>query len=240
LDSALPAWFTAGYLLAAYLFGSIPTAYLFARWLKGVDLRQYGSANVGANNAGAVIGLWAMGLVGVIDMAKAALPAWFALHGLEQGYPLAVSAGLCALAGHNWSIFIGFYGGRGVGTIMGTLLVVFPWGALILLAALFIGWRLHSTAGSTVGLLLLPIASLLLDMPLAVTLGSLGMILITAAKRLEANRAPLPVGEQRWSVIWRRLWLDRDIADHEKWLARRPGRETGLVLDRDDNQEKIA
>ena len=236
----MPTWQAVGYLLGAYLLGSIPTAYLFARFLRGVDLRLYGSGNVGGNNAGAVIGLWAMVVVGVIDVAKAALPAWFALHGLQQGYPLAVGAGLCSLAGHNWSVFIGFYGGRGVGTIMGTLLVVFPWGALLLLTALFIGWRLRSTAGSTVGLLLLPFASLLLDLPSAVTLGSLGMILITAAKRLEANRAPLPVGEQRWSVIWRRLWLDRDIADHEKWLARRPGQETGLVLDRDDSQEKIS
>jgi len=219
----MPAWQAVGYLLGAYLLGSIPTAYLLARWLRGVDLRQYGSGNVGGNNAGAVLGLWAMVLVGVIDMAKAALPAWFAFHGLQQGYPLAVSAGLCALAGHDWSVFIGFYGGRGVGTIMGTLLVVFPWGALILLTALFIGWQLRSTAGSTIGLLLLPVASLLLDMPSAVTYGCLGMILITAAKRLGANRAPLPVGKQRWSVIWRRLWLDRDIADHKVWLARKPG-----------------
>ena len=58
--------------------------------------------------------------------------------------------------------------------------------------------------------------------PVEVTLGCLAMVLIAVLKRLEANRAPLPAGPERWPTIWRRVWLDRDIADHEEWLARRP------------------
>ena len=54
----------------------------------------------------------------------------------------------------------------------------------------------------------------------AVTWGCVGMILITAAKRVEANRAPLPQGPERWEVLWHRLWLDRDITDHKKLLGR--------------------
>jgi len=222
---SLTPWQVLLYLGASYLLGAIPTAYLAVRLMKGVDIRQYGSGTVGGSNAGEVIGRWATILVGIIDLSKAAFPAWLALYGLDLGYPLAVAAGLCALIGHNWSIFIGFYGGRGLGTIVGTLFVIFPWGTLILLLTMLIGWRLHNTAGSTVGLLLLPIASLMLEMPPAVTAGTVGMILITAAKRLEANRAPLPEGEDRFQVIWRRLWLDRDIADHKEWLSRRPGDE---------------
>ena len=215
-------WQAAILFIGSYLLGSTPTAYLVCRWIKGVDIRQYGSGNVGGNNVGNIVGRWATFPVGIFDLLKAAFPTWLALHILEWGYPLAVAAGLCALIGHNWSIYLSFYGGRGLGTILGTLLVVFPVGTLVLLLPMGIGYLLHTTAGSTIGLLLLPIASLVLDTPAAVTWGCVAMILITAAKRLEANRRPLPAGPERWLVIWRRLWLDRDIADHKKWLAQRP------------------
>ena len=101
-------------------------------------------------------------------------------------------------------------------------MIVFPEGAGFLILAIIIGFFLKTTAGSTVGLLGLPFLSLALDMPAAVTWGCVGMILITALKRLEANRAPLPQGSDRWGVIWRRLWLDRDIDNHQEWLSRRP------------------
>ncbi len=222
MDTSVPIWQIVLYLTGAYLLGSMPTAFLLVRLLKGVDLRQYGSGNVGGSNAGIVLGQWALIVVGFIDIAKAVLPTWLALFPLDLGYGVAVATGLSIAVGHCWSIFLGFSGGRGLSTIVGTLLVVFPWGAAFVLLATFVGWRLKSTAGSTVGLLGLPFLSLALDMPAAVTWGCLAMIAITALKRLEANRAPLPKGPERWGVIWRRLWLDRDIADHKEWLARRP------------------
>jgi len=52
--------------------------------------------------------------------------------------------------------------------------------------------------------------------------GCVAAIVLTAVKRLEANRAPLPSGPERRQVIWRRLWLDRDIPSHEAWVARGP------------------
>jgi len=238
MSENLPAWQVISYLFASYAFGSIPTAYLATRWLKGVDIRHYGSGSVGGSNAGEVIGRWAMVVVGIIDILKAVLPTWLALYGLDLGYPMAVAAGLCALIGHNWSIYLNFYGGRGIGTIVGTLLVVFPVGVFVLLLSMLVGWLVRNTAGSTVGLLMLPVASLLLDKPAAVSWGCVGMILITAIKRLEANRAPLPEDSERWGVIWRRLWFDRDIADHKKWLSRRPGENQHAVLVRDESPEK--
>lgn len=222
MNAVWPVWQLALFLIGAYLLGSMPTAYLAGRWLRGVDVRDYGSGNVGGNNAGNVIGPWARIVVGLIDIAKAAVPAWLALGPLDLGVGIAVLAGLCATIGHDWSIFLGFNGGRGISGILGTLLVVFPWGAAFLLLAMFAGWRLNSTAGSSAGLLGLPMLSLILDMEPAVTWGCLAMIAITALKRLEANRRPLPKGPERRRVIWRRLWLDRDIDDHEAWLARRP------------------
>jgi len=215
-------WQLLLFLIGAYLLGSIPTAYLAGRLLRGVDVRDYGSGTVGGSNAGNVIGLWAMIVVGVLDIGKAALPAWLAMGPLDLGPGPAVLAGLSATAGHDWSIFLGFSGGRGVSGVVGTLLVVFPWGALFVLLAMFVSWRLKSTAGSSVGLLGLPLMSLALGMAPAVTWGCLAMIVVTALKRLEANGRPLPKGAERRGVIWRRLWLDRDIDDHEAWLARRP------------------
>jgi len=219
-DTAI--WLILLYLLGAYLIGAIPSAYILARLLKGIDIREYGSGNVGGNNAAAALGLWALFVIGIFDLGKGALVTWLAFVPLDLGYAVAFAAGLCAAIGHNWSIFLGFSGGRGLATSVGALLVLFPWGALYFLLCTFAGWRLKSTAGSTVGLLGLPVLSLILNMPPAVTWGTLGMILIAALKRLEANRQPLPAGPERWGVVWRRLWLDRDLADHAEWLARRP------------------
>lgn len=220
--SNVPVWQLILFLVGAYLLGSVPTAYLAGRLLRGIDIRDYGSGNVGGSNAGNTLGRPLMFVVGIMDSAYAAIPTWLALYPLDLGYGPAVAAGLLATMGHNWSIFLGFTGGRGVSTILGTLVIVFPWGAVFLILAIIIGFLLKNTAGSSVGLLGLPFLSLALAMPVAVTWGCVGMILITALKRLEANRAPLPPGPERWGVIWRRLWLDRDIADHEEWLARRP------------------
>ena len=231
-DTAI--WLILLYLLGAYLIGAIPSAYILARLLKGIDIREYGSGNVGGNNAAAALGLWALFVIGIFDLGKGALVTWLAFVPLDLGYAVAFAAGLCAAIGHNWSIFLGFSGGRGLATSVGALLVLFPWGALYFLLCTFAGWRLKSTAGSTVGLLGLPVLSLILNMPPAVTWGTLGMKLSfhnelgqgsdhdIRARLREANRQPLPAGPERWGVVWRRLWLDRDLADHAEWLARRP------------------
>lgn len=225
MESGYEPWQMTITLLVAYLVGSIPSAYILVRLLKGVDIRAYGSGNVGGSNAGTTLGLWAMFVIGIVDVVKGGLVVWLVYMPLDMGLGMAVLAGLATTIGHDWSIFLAFNGGRGLSTIVGMLAVLFPWGALFFLVVTFIGWRLKSTAGSTVGLLGLPFLSLALEMPLAMTLGTLAMIVITALKRLEANRQPLPGGRELWPVIWRRLWLDRDVADHKEWLARQPDRQ---------------
>ena len=190
--------------------------------LKGEDVRQYGSGSVGGSNAGTATHRWVIVPVGLLDIAKGAVPTWLVLYVLELGLPLAVAAGLMTTLGHNWSIFLRFTGGRGLSTMVGALLIVFPQGALFLLACIVAGFLLGTTAGSTIGLLGLPLVSMIFDQPAAVSWGCAAMILITAVKRLEANRRPLPGGDQRWPTIWRRLWLDRDIADHQEWLGQGP------------------
>jgi glycerol-3-phosphate acyltransferase PlsY len=217
-------------VIAGYLLGSIPTAYLVAKWFKGRDLRRYGSGTVSGSMVYEHVARWAVIPVGLFDVGKAALPAWLALaRGL--GMPVAAAAGLAAIAGHNWPLFLHFTGGRGLGTFLGLLLVIFPWGFPWLLAFLAAGWLLGDSAPwALAGLVTLPLFAYFVGGPdvVAPTVGT--MLILTLAKRFEANRRPLPPpGPERTRVILRRLFLDRDIASHSDWIRREPGDESSPV-----------
>jgi glycerol-3-phosphate acyltransferase PlsY len=213
-------------VVAGYLLGSTPTAYLASRWLKGVDLRRYGSGTVSGSMVWEHVTRWAVVPVGLFDVGKAALPAWLGLR-LGVGMPVAAAAGLAALAGHNWPLYLHFTGGRGLGCFMGVLLVIFPWGVPWVLAFLAIGFLLGDSAPFALSsLLTLPLLAAAVDGPAVVAPATGAMLLLTLAKRLEANRRPLPPpGPERWRVVLRRLFLDRDIASHPEWIQRQPDRE---------------
>jgi glycerol-3-phosphate acyltransferase PlsY len=216
LESAL-------FLLGGYLLGSIPTAYLVGKWLGKLDLRRYGSGTVSGSMIYEHVARWAVVPVGLFDMAKAAIPTWLALR-LGLGMPVAAATGLAAVAGHCWPIFLRFTGGRGLGTFMGALLPIFPWGFPWMLLFLAVGWRLGDSAPwALAGLVTLPLLSYLAGGPAVVAPASGAMLLLALAKRLEANRRPLPPpGPERRQVILRRLLLDRDIASHSEWIRRKP------------------
>lgn len=115
----------------AYLFGAIPFAYLIVRWRKGIDIRTVGSGNVGATNAGRVLGFRYFLLCFALDVAKGFLPTW----GLPRlvgdftdtvllGLPVFVA--LATILGHNFPIYLGFRGGKGVATSLGALSALDP------------------------------------------------------------------------------------------------------------------
>ncbi len=116
----------------AYFLGSFPTSYLAGRALKGIDIRQHGSGNVGATNAYRVIGKGPGLFVLVVDLAKGwAAAGPLASHVLRLGAPLPPETiqslfGLCAVCGHIWSPFLRFRGGKGVATATGVLLALSP------------------------------------------------------------------------------------------------------------------
>lgn len=120
-------WIITG-IIISYLIGSIPTAYLFGKILKGIDIRNFGSGNVGATNALRVLGKKIGILVLLIDILKGLLPVIFLGDYLVSvGVPLSPEAtrillGLCCISGHNWTIFLRFKGGKGVATTLGVLL----------------------------------------------------------------------------------------------------------------------
>jgi glycerol-3-phosphate acyltransferase PlsY len=209
--------------LGAYILGSIPTAYVASKWLRGRDLRRYGSGTVSGSMVFEHVARWAVVPVGLFDVGKAAFPAWLGLH-LGLGGHVAAVAGLAAVAGHNWPVFLGFTGGRGLGCFMGVLLVLFPWGFPWMLAFLAVGWLLGDSAPWALGsLVTLPVFAHALGGPDVMALASGAMLLLTLVKRLEANRRPLPPpGPQRHRTILYRLLLDRDIRVHSDWILRKP------------------
>jgi glycerol-3-phosphate acyltransferase PlsY len=216
-------------VVGGYLVGSIPTAYLVGRWLRGRDVRRYGSGTVSGSMVYEHVARWAIVPVGLFDIGKAALPTWVGLHwGLGTG--VAAAAGLAAVAGHNWPVFLNFTGGRGLGCFMGVMLPLFPLGFPWMLGFLAAGWILGDSAPwALAGLATLPFLVRLVAGPAVVGPAALAMLVITLAKRLEANRRPLPEpGSERRRVIVRRLLLDRDIASHREWLRRRPADEPDL------------
>jgi glycerol-3-phosphate acyltransferase PlsY len=111
----------------SYVIGSIPTAYLFARLLKGMDIRKAGSGNVGATNAIRVLGKGAGITVLLLDIFKGALPV-ICLGNLLAARQtnlaeesVRIILGLACICGHNWTIFLRFKGGKGVATTLGVL-----------------------------------------------------------------------------------------------------------------------
>lgn len=126
--------------IVAYLMGSVPSGVIVGK-LRGIDVREYGSGKTGATNALRTLGVRASALVFALDAAKGALAVlfaqWFLGTALGVTYvspSVAPTAALAVVIGHNWSIYIGFSGGRGVSTSFGTLLAVWPPMALVALA----------------------------------------------------------------------------------------------------------
>ncbi len=118
-------------IIAGYLLGAIPTGYIAGRMVRGMDIRQVGDANMGAANVFRQLGARAGIIVGLVDVAKGALAVLIARAAhLPQSYELLTGA--AAVIGHNWPVFIGFRGGRGVSTSIGILLVEVTQSMLIL------------------------------------------------------------------------------------------------------------
>jgi len=122
---------TAIILLGAYLIGAFPTAYIAGR-IKGIDIKRSGTGNIGGMNTVASAGIVYGVIVALVDMGKGFLVAYLA-HMFSGGHTfIPLWAVLAAIIGHNWMIYLGFSGGKGVATLIGGLLFLSPWSILIL------------------------------------------------------------------------------------------------------------
>jgi glycerol-3-phosphate acyltransferase PlsY len=157
-------------LVLAYVVGSIPTGLVLGKLLRGVDIREHGSGNIGATNTLRVLGKPAGIAALVLDIGKgyAAVTALAVLASSGQS-PLSVPMmqvclGIAAIAGHNWTVFLRFKGGKGVATSAGVFLGI-SWLSLVIALAVFsvvvLATRIVSV-GSMSGAVALPIAMWLL------------------------------------------------------------------------------
>ena len=157
----------AAALLTSYLLGAVPTSYLAGRIFRGIDLREHGSRNLGATNLYRVLG-WRFAVpVALFDAAKGLVPV-VALAPRASGSPLfALVCGLTAVAGHVFSVFVGFKGGKGVATAAGVMLGLFP-AALGLAAVVWVALVYRTgyvSVGSMAAAALFPAAVWLLERP---------------------------------------------------------------------------
>jgi glycerol-3-phosphate acyltransferase PlsY len=153
--------------IGCYLIGSIPTGILVVKLLKGIDIRQHGSGSSGATNVTRVLGMKYGILVLLVDTAKGFLPVFFLAPWLiHSGYvPLPdvltkLILGVFAIAGHIWTIFGNFKGGKGVGTAGGVVLAVAPVATIICLCiwGITVGITRYVSVASMVAALCFPIA----------------------------------------------------------------------------------
>lgn len=154
-------------LVFSYLLGSIPVGYLVARYGKGIDIRRVGSGNIGTTNVIRVLGRFPGTLVFLGDFAKGLLAVLLGFA--VGGEPLALLSGLAVVAGHNWSLFLGFKGGRGVATSAGVVLILNCWALLIagLVWLVTVILSRYVSLGSLLAAISVPAAFLVLRLPLS-------------------------------------------------------------------------
>ncbi len=205
-------------LLGSYLLGSLPTAYLAGKQSGGKDLSRSGTGTAGAANVWHSVSRKMGLLVFLADVLKGAIPP-LVIRQFDLGPSLQVAGGLASIAGHNWSIFLGFRGGRGVATVVGMMLALAPKEALIIVAVGLAGIPLHQTAVSVLtAIALIPLLCWYFGESRVVVLGGVAVLALIIAKRLEANRKRMTPGAGKGRVLLYRFLYDRDIKDRKAWI----------------------
>lgn len=181
----------------SYLIGSISFSYLIAKKVAGIDIRSHGSGNAGATNTLRVLGKGPGIAVLILDALKG-LAAMGITH-LMTGDPAAYAvAGLFVIAGHNWPIYFGFRGGKGIATTLGVVLGFSPLAFFIaaVLAVLVIAITRYVSLGSLVLVTAIPVSLYLLDKPISFFWTSL-VIAVFAYVRHYNNIRNLLAGNER-------------------------------------------
>jgi len=193
-------------LLLAYLIGSIPTSFIFARLLKKTDIRKYGSGNVGATNVFRVVGKVPAVIVLIMDMLKGYaavvfLPEIFMNNAIDAALGLElyrILLGLSVISGHVWTVFLKFKGGKGVATAAGVLIAIAPKviaGSASVWVLVFIAFRIVSVASITASIFL-PVFALMFYSSTPLTLFTV-LLCIFGTYKHKSNIQRLVRGEEK-------------------------------------------
>lgn len=184
-------------IVAGYLIGSIPFSYILPRWLRGIDIRESGTRNVGAANVYLCCGILPSLMAGALDVGKGAA-AVFIAKGLALPEAVVVVAGLAAVIGHIRPVFLRFTGGKGVATTCGVLVNLVPQ-ELFIAAGIWIVVAAISRYSAVAGLVAGPALPLLvwyfsrstfLAISSAIMVGLVGLMTISTYKAFFAGTAP--------------------------------------------------
>lgn len=155
-------------IIFAYLFGSIPAGLWLGLVLKKIDIRKSGSGNIGATNVARTIGL-PVGIITLIfDIFKGYFSVFLSLHYFPDNYYFAILAGIAAILGHNYSLYLRFQGGKGVATTVGAFIALTPLAMFLSLLVFFIVVILSKfiSLGSIIAVSTLPVFCWILGYPL--------------------------------------------------------------------------
>ena len=198
-------------LVVSYLLGSISGSLLLGRF-RGVDIRKQGSGNAGGTNAFRTQGFkFALGVV-LIDIGKGALAVYLALRFSSPAnlHIIPFIALLCAVVGHVWPVFHGFRGGKGAATLVGGLIMLWPFSVLILVLVWCLCLSLTGYVGlSTVlaGFSLLVLA-LIIKAPIHVLVFSASAAFLMLFTHRSNMQRLLQKNEYRFdkAMLWQRAW----------------------------------
>jgi len=183
-------------LILAYLIGSIPFGVILGRAWTGVDVRKHGSGNIGATNVLRTLGLRFAAATFVLDAGKGAVAVLLA-GAIGAGHGVAALAGLLAVVGHNWPVFLDFRGGKGIATSWGFITATVPAAGLafaLIWVAIVIVTR-YASLGSMIGAAATPIVCLLVSAPWQYVAAST-VVAVFAVLRHGANIRRLRAGNE--------------------------------------------
>ncbi len=187
-------------VLLAYLIGSIPTAVWVGRIFYGIDIRTKGSGNAGATNTIRVLGLKAGIPVLIIDVLKGWLAVYIAnfFHAGWEGFPdpvdFRIMLAIAAVVGHVFPVYVGFKGGKGIATLLGIGLALYPLATLIAILVFAVTLILTSyvSLGSIVAAVTFPLVEILIlghrDYPSLILLSILVAVFVPLTHRKNIGR----------------------------------------------------
>ncbi len=179
-------------IVIGYLLGSIPCAYIAARWVKGVDIRQLGGGNVGAVNVMREVGTVVGFAVLLADMAKGAVAVLIALW-LGLPWLFVFIVGLAVVVGHSWPVWLRFKGGMGAATAIGVLFALVPAQTAISFAIMVIVVLVTSNMrlGMGVGLAFFPLIIWLFGGEVSIIVYSIALPLFCSLKSIPTLKAAI-------------------------------------------------
>ncbi|MFH1782356.1 MAG: glycerol-3-phosphate 1-O-acyltransferase PlsY [Candidatus Omnitrophota bacterium] len=190
--------------LLAYLIGSIPTAYIAGKLVKSIDIRQFGSGNIGATNTFRVVGKMPGVAVLLIDMLKGYMCVTYCadlfmlIAPVERPELYRVLMGLSAIMGHNWTVFLNFKGGKGVATSAGVIIALIPKIFLLglIVWSIIFGLTGYVSLSSIIAAILIPIFTFLFNKPVE-TIVAMCILCMVVVYKHRSNIARLKKGEER-------------------------------------------